>query len=41
MVGYLLASSRFLCFSKRSTFATKALDLNRGDQNPRTNAHGL
>jgi hypothetical protein len=41
MVGYLLASSRFLCLRKSSPFATKALDLSGGDQHARANAHSL
>ena len=36
----LLASSRFFCLSKRSTFATKALDLTSRDQYAPANAHG-
>jgi hypothetical protein len=41
MVGYLLASSRFLCLTKSSTSAAKALDLSGGDQHAPANAHGL
>src|SRR6516165_2078874 len=41
MVGYVLASSRFLRLRKSSTFATKAFDLSGGDQHAPANAHGL